>query len=196
MILSGLIAIMIPVVMDQATRGEPTRAGGDLSAIGSALSMFRAHTLSLPDDIEDLVNAPTVQDRQLDGLAYSPSMLDRWNGPYLDVSMEPTGPADALSPDSIPTGFKAFISPALALFDGVSNDSLPLTAAADANFVALMIRGLNDQEFEALNDLVDGEAEAEGSPGCVRCSHDRGNLRWDPASQVAYYLAIPYRAGS
>ena len=196
MILSGLIAIMIPVVMDQATRGEPTRAGGDLSALGSALSMFRAHTLSIPDDLEDLVNPPGVQDRLVDGRTYSISMLQRWNGPYLDVSMEEAGSADPFSPDSIPTGFKAFISPALALFDGIANDSLPLAAADDANFVALMIRGLDAQEFEALNDLVDGDAEADGSPGCVRCSHDRGNLRWDASSQVAYYLAIPFRTGS
>lgn len=196
MILSGLIAIMIPVVMDQASRGEPTRAGGDLSALGAALSMFRAHTLTLPDDLEDLVNPPTAVDGQIEGVAYSASMLQRWNGPYLDVAMEESGTANPFSPDSVPTGFKAFISPALALYDGLANDSLPLAAATDANFAALMVRGLNQAEFEALNDLIDGEAETDGSPGCFRCSWDRGNLRWDPTSQIAYYLAIPYRTGN
>lgn len=193
MILSGLIAIMIPVVMDQATRGEPTRTGGDLSAVASALSMFRAHTLTIPDDLEDLVNPIGTFDRQVDGSTYSSSMLQRWNGPYLDLSMEEAGSADPFSPDSIPTGFKAFLSPVLALYDGLANDSLPSAAAGDANFIALMIRGVNAEEFEALNNLIDGEAEPDGSPGCTRCSHDRGNLRWDAASQIAYYLAIPYR---
>ena len=102
----------------------------------------------------------------------------------------------SLSPDTIAPGFKAFISPVLALYDGLANDSVPAVAAADANFVALIIRGINDQEFEALNNLIDGEAEVDGSPGCTRCSHDRGNLRWDASSQVAYYLAIPFRTGS
>ena len=196
MILSGLVAIMIPVVMDQATRGEPTRTAADLSAVASALSMFRAHTLTLPDDLEDLVNPVTTFDRQLDGTPYSASMLQRWNGPYLDLSMEEAGSSDPLSPDSVPTGFKAFVAPTLALFNGLTNDSLPSFAAPDGNFVALMIRGIDGAEFEALNDVIDGEAEPDGTPGCTRCSHDRGNLRWDAATQVAYYLAIPFRVGS
>lgn len=193
MILSGLIAIMVPVVMDQSRRGEPTRVAGDLSAIGSALSMFRAHTLTVPDDLEDLANPITELDRQLNGNEYSASMINRWNGPYLDIPMEERGPVDVASPDSLPTGFKAFISPVLALYDGVANDSLPLAAAEDANFVALIIRGLNPAEFETLNDLIDGEGEEDGSAGCTLCSYDRGNLRFDPTQELVYFLAMPYR---
>lgn len=196
MILSGLIAIMIPVVMDQAQRGEPTRLAGDLSAVGSALSMFRAHVLTLPDDMEDLANPITVTDRQLNSLEYSSSMVRRWNGPYLDTPMEERGPADRFSPDSLQTGFKAFIAPVFALYDGLSNDSLPVLAAEDANFVAIMVRGLDAEEFETLNDLIDGEAEVMGVPGCTLCSFDRGNLRYDPAAEITYYLAVPYRFGS
>lgn len=192
MILSGLIAIMIPVVMDQSRRGDPTRAAGDLSAVASALSMFRAHTLTLPDDLEDLANPITAFDRQLNGTAFTPSMLGRWKGPYLDQSMEERGAGDPASADSIATGFGSFIAPVLALYNGLLNDSLPLTAEADANFVALMIRGMEAEEFEQLNDLIDGEAEIDGSPGCTRCSWDRGNLRWDAGRAIAYYLAIPY----
>lgn len=193
MILSGLIAIMVPVVMDQSRRGDPTRVAGDLSAVGSALSMFRAHTLTLPDDLEDLANPITSADRQLNGMPYSPSMISRWNGPYLDIPMEERGAGDPTSPDSLPTGFKAYIAPVFALYDGRTNDSLPVLAAEDANFVAIMIRGLSPQEFELLNDLVDGEAEEDGTPGCTRCSYDRGNLRYDPFQEITYYLAAPYR---
>lgn len=196
MILSGLIAIMVPVVMDQSRRGDPTRVGGDVNAVGSALSMFRAHTLTVPDDLEDLANPVTVADRQITGAQYSASQINRWNGPYLDVPMEERGAGDPASPDSIPTGFRAFISPVLALYDGLRNDSLPLTAAEDANYVALIIRGLEPEEFERLNDLVDGEAEVTGSQGCTRCSYDRGSLRYDPSSELTYYLALPYRPGS
>lgn len=192
-ILSGLIAIMVPVVMDQSRRGEPTRVAGDLSAIGSALSMFRAHTLALPDDLEDLANPITGLDRQLSGVEYSPSMIRRWNGPYLDPPMEEQGAGDPFSADSLQTGFKAFISPVFALYDGLANDSLPAAAARDANFIAILVRGLSPEEFESLNDLVDGEAEVDGVPGCVRCSYDRGSLRYDPAQRITYYLAIPYR---
>lgn len=193
-ILSGLIAIMVPVVMDQSRRGEPTRVAGDLSAIGSALSMFRAHTLTVPDDLEDLANPITELDRQLNGNDYSASMINRWSGPYLDIPMEERGTADVASPDSLPTGFKAFISPVIALYDGLANDSLPVVAAEDANFVALMIHGLNPEEFETLNDLIDGEAEVDGSLGCTRCSYDRGNLRYDPSKELVYFLAMPYRS--
>lgn len=196
MILSGLLAIMVPVVMDQSRRGDPTRVGGDVNAISSALSMFRAHTLTVPDDLEDLANPITVADRQITAIPYSSSQIGRWNGPYLDTPMEERGAADPTSPDSIPTGFKAFIAPVLALYDGLRNDSLPLTAASDANFVALIIRGLDPEEFERLNDLIDGDAEVDGAPGCTRCSYDRGSLRYDPGSELTYYLAIPYRPGT
>ena len=93
-IVSALLAIMIPVVMDQARRGDPTRTGGDLSAITSALSIFRAHTLTWPDDLEDLVNPITVDDRRITTEPYSDSQLERWDGPYLDVPMEAAGPGD------------------------------------------------------------------------------------------------------
>jgi prepilin-type N-terminal cleavage/methylation domain-containing protein len=195
MILSGLIAIMVPVVMDQSRRGDPTRLGGDLSAVASALSMFRAHTLTVPDDLEDLANPITFADRQLNGAEYSTSMINRWSGPYLDTPMEERGAGDAFSPDSIQTGFKAFISPVLALYDGLANDSLPAIAAEDANFVAIMVRGLSPGEFEAVNDLIDGEAEPAGTPGCIQCSYGRGNLRYDAATGITYYLALPYRFG-
>ena len=193
MILSGLIAIMVPVVMDQSRRGDPTRVAGDLSAVGSAVSMFRAHTLTVPDDLEDLANPVTLADRQLNGVEYSASMINRWNGPYVDTPMEERGAGDPFSPDSLQTGYKAFIAPVFALYDGLANDSLPNVAASDANFIALMVRGLNAEEFESLNDLIDGEAEVDGVAGCTRCSYDRGNLRYDPGQQLAYYLAIPYR---
>lgn len=193
MILSGLIAIMVPVVLDQAERGDPTRVGADLSAIASGLSTFRAHTLTLPDDLEDLANPITDFDRQIDGTQYATSQLTRWNGPYLDAAMEEIGAGDPLSPDSLPTGYKAFISPVLALYDGIDNDSLPLAAADDANFAALIIRGLSDTEFERLNDIIDGEAEQDGTAGCDRCSWNRGNLRWDPTNSLVYFLALPYR---
>lgn len=71
-IMSGLIAIMIPVIMGQATRGEPTRVAADLNAVSSALAMFRAHTLTLPDDLEDLANPLTPADRQIDGEGQEP----------------------------------------------------------------------------------------------------------------------------
>lgn len=191
MILSGLIAIMVPVVLDQSRRGEPTRVAGDLSSVASALAMFRAHTLTMPDDLEDLANPITPLDRRLDGTPYSASMLARWKGPYLETPMEEFGAGDAFSPDSLPTGFNAYIAPVLALYDGRLNDSLPALAADQGNFVAIMIRGLSAEEFETLNDFVDGEAEVDGTPGCVRCSYDRGNLRYDPVQEIAYYLAAP-----
>lgn len=195
MILAALIAILVPVVMDQARRGDPTRAGSDLNTMASALSMFRAHTLTVPDDLEDLVNPITPTDRRLTGEPYSASQLRRWDGPYLDTPMEEWGAGNPLNPDSVPTGFGAYIAPVLALYDGLRNDSLPRAAFEDANFVAVVIHGLSADEFERLNDLLDGEAELAGAPGCVRCSYDRGSLRYDPAFGLTYYLAIPYRPG-
>lgn len=195
MILSGLIAIMVPVVMDQSRRGDPTRLSSDLAGLSSSLAMFRAQTLAIPDDLEDLANPLGLLDRQLDGRPYSPSMAARWNGPYLDTPMEEWGAGDPFSPDSLPTGYRAYIAPVLALYDAFTNDSLPRTAAANANFVAIIVRGLTPAEFEALNDMIDGTAEVDGTPGCVRCSYDRGNLRYDLAQEITYYLAFPYRFG-
>lgn len=193
-IMSGLLAVLFPVVMDQVGRGEPTRTGADLSAVVSALSMFRANVLTVPDDLEDLANPINEADRQLDGRPYSVSQLQRWRGPYIDVPMVELGPADPTSPDSLQTGYKGFIMPVLALFDGLNNDSLAVAEVANANYAAVMISGLSDEEFETLNDLVDGPAEVSGQPGCTLCSWDRGKLRRQTADGVTYYLAMPYRA--
>jgi len=191
-IVSGMLAVLVPAVLDQVNRSQPTRIGSDLAALASGLSMFRANVLTVPDDIEDLANPIDAADRQLDELPYSVSQIESWRGPYLDHPMLEEGPADPFSPDSLPTGFKAFILPQLALFNSVTNDSLPAALAQDANYAALMISGLSDEEFEDLNRQVDGPAEARGAPGCVACSWDRGKLRRLRADGVAYYLVMPY----
>ncbi len=193
-ILSGLLAVLFPVVMDQVSRGEPTRTAADLSAVASALSMFRANVLTVPDDLEDLANPITAADRQISGEPYSVSQLERWRGPYIDVPMVEAGPADVASPDSLETGYKGFILPVLALFDGAANDSVPLVEAQNANFAAVMVSGLSDEEFEDLNDVVDGVAELDGWPGCSLCSWDRGKLRRQLSDGVTYFLVMPYRS--
>jgi hypothetical protein len=192
-IMSGLLAVLFPVVMDQVGRGEPTRTGADLSAVVSALSMFRANVLTVPDDLEDLANPIDAADRQLDGRPYSVSQIERWRGPYIDVPMVEVGPGDPTNPDSLQTGYKGFIMPVLALYNGLTNDSLALAELNNANYAAVMISGLSDEEFEALNDLVDGPAEAAGQSGCTLCSWDRGKLRRQTSNGVTYYLAMPYR---
>lgn len=193
-ILAGLLAVLFPVVVDQVERGEPTRIASDLGAISSALEVFRIHVLEVPDDLEDLVNPLTIADRRLDGETYTERQTERWEGPYLDTPFLEAGAGDPLSPDSLDTGYKSWIMPQLALYNSLTSDSLPRSAQDQANYVAVMVRGMTRENFEVLNRAIDGTSEESGSDGeCPVCSWDRGKLRWDDATETAYYLALPYK---
>lgn len=196
-LLGILVAIVFPVVTQQIDDAEPTKAANDLANIRTAIELFHLNVRpTFPGDIEDLaVQITSTTDTDVDGTTsfQAPKDSVRWKGPYVDAPVTSETAGDSI----IETGFSGLIVNDLALFDADANDADDFvtpgsTYPADADFVAIVIHGLSTTEFEAINDLIDGN-EPDGS--AAGQSQQAGKLRYlDPgtASFTTYYLAVPY----
>lgn len=80
-ILGLLIGLVTPQVMKYLGRAKTDTARIDIQNIGVALDLFRL----------DLARYPT-QEEGLKALIRQPSGLERWQGPYLKQTHEPTDP--------------------------------------------------------------------------------------------------------
>lgn len=200
LILLGILAaVVFPVVTQQLDDAEPTKAANDLANIRTGLELF--HLNVRPDyagDLEDLANAITTADSDLSASAFGDKDTERWNGPYVDATIPSSAAAGDLV---ITTGFGGEIVNDLKLFNsdggasnfGTSDDFGATTANAD--FVAIQINNLTVAEFEAINDLIDGDETDGAAAGESQVS---GKFRYlDPAvageNDTAFYLAIPYK---
>ncbi|MFO7892386.1 MAG: prepilin-type N-terminal cleavage/methylation domain-containing protein [Longimicrobiales bacterium] len=195
-LLGILVAIVFPVVTQQIDDAEPTKAANDLANIRTAVELFHLNIRpTYPGDIEDLaVQITSATDTDVDGTAFqAPKDSVRWKGPYVDAAVTSETAADSV----IETGFSGYVVNNLALFDADVNDADDFSAPASsypdaADFVAIVIHGLSATEFEATNDLIDGN-ETDGS--AAGQSQQAGKLRYlDPGTGdfSTYYLAVPY----
>lgn len=197
-LLGILVAVVFPVVTQQIDDAEPTKAANDLANLRTAVELFHLNVRpTYPGDIEDLSVQITTTDTDADEVTAftAPRDSTRWKGPYVDASVVSTVQTDTV----IETGFGGGILNDIALFSTVNNDADDFGTPTsifpdDADFVALVIVGLSTTEFEAINDLVDGD-EPDGA--AAGQSQTTGNLRLlDPdgagGNDTAYYLAVPY----
>lgn len=225
LILGLLAAVVVPVVVPQIRRADPVRIVNDLGNLETGIELFQLDIKGnvVPGDMEDLANPITTSDEDLDGNAYVPSQISRWDGPYIDAiptEVGAAGPDDDLITEDfeaiLTTGFEAPVISDLFLYDTretvVENTSAggPNGTGENTggNFVAIRIIGLTTDEFEVVNDRVDGETEPDGST--TGQSQQTGRLRFDPEPSatvtgidldddgttdvsLTYYLALPAR---
>lgn len=197
LLLSLLAAAVFPVVTQQVSRGEPAKAAQDLSSIRTGIETFSLNVRpSYPGDLDDLITQISTGDNairrgsQSDGFTTVDST--RWDGPYIDASVIDGG--------MLVSGFAAPIRDDFTRFDATHNapSGAPTFATSGTSlFVAVQVgtpgTQLSASQFEAINDLVDGEGEPDG-PG-AGSSWTLGKFRFDnslvPADSIAYYLAVP-----
>lgn len=185
-----LVAFVFPVVLQQVGQADAPRAANDLANIRTAIEIFHVNVRpAFPGDIEDLANGITVADSTADSLAYSTGQLNRWNGPYVDASIA----ASAAGTDTvIISGFEGGIVNDLLLYDSSADAAEGGSGFATGNFVAIQVAGLTEDQFEDVNDLIDGESETDGPAGT---SHIQGKLRRNDSvtatDTLVYYLAAP-----
>ena len=197
LLVSLLAAAVFPVVTRRVTRVEPVRAAHDLALLRTALDAFaadlgEAQAAEVAQLLSPVSTASRAIRRSGEGLAFTAADSARWAGPYLDPA--------ALSGGSLLTGFEVPIRREFTRFD--ARRSLPygsegFRADADGVFLAIRVgsagRHLTAAQFEAINDLVDGEEESDG-PG-ASSSWTLGRFRFDdslqPGDSIAYYLAVP-----
>jgi prepilin-type N-terminal cleavage/methylation domain-containing protein len=200
LIVSILIAAIVPVVTRQAETADPVRVANDLQTIRDAIALFQANVGKTPGDLEDLVNVinpnnGTAADRDSTILAARYTAADslvRWKGPYLNALMPDTGAA-SFALVAFKTGFGANVAMDLQCFDPAgSNDTTTTALCATAvaggqtRFVAVRIDSLGLAAFRAVNDIIDGTETSPTTTGRLRCTAAACAL-----TDRVYYLAVP-----
>jgi prepilin-type N-terminal cleavage/methylation domain-containing protein len=203
LIVSILIAAIVPVVTRQAETADPVRVANDLQTIRDAIALFQANVGKTPGDLEDLVNVinpnnGTAADRDSTILAARYTAADslvRWKGPYLNALMPDTGAA-SFALVAFKTGFGANVAmdlqcldPAPGTVDTTANaTALCATAVAggQTRFVAVRIDSLGLAAFRAVNDIIDGTETSPTTTGRLRCTAPACAL-----GDRVYYLAVP-----
>lgn len=210
LILGLLAAVVFPVVVPQVDKADPTKASNDMANIRTGIEMFQLDVRPTePGDIEDLVNGIVAgTDGPVEGGTFNSGQADRWEGPYVDITIPEIGTASSQTePVAVTTGFDAPLLNDLFLYNNASASSPADHTASEASesnadFVAIRILDLTNQEFTDLNDQIDGEDETGPlTSGKLRCDSCDGT---DPATttdldadgnnddSITYFLAIPF----
>lgn len=198
-LLAVLAAAVFPVVTQQAEQGDPVKAAQDLGSIRSGIEQFQLNVRpSFPGDLEDLVYrisdlSPANHDRSVNGTLYTTTQLSKWDGPYIDAALAQDSVVAPNAGIALETGFGGQVDNDLKCYNGTTN-AIASSCASGRDFVSVQIDGLSDDQFESLNDLIDGENESNAT------SHDTGKLRFVDdgddtleSNEYVYYLAVPYR---
>jgi len=198
-IIAALAAVVYPTVVRQFDNADPTRAAEDLGNVRTGIEAFGINVRpNQPKDIEDLANQITIAapDSSARGALYTTSDVNNWHGPYIALSLPVTM---AANDTAITTGFGAAVVNRLGLYDiGPANggDTVSTPNAANAEFIAVRLKGLSGAAFNAINELVDGPTESTAivrrHAGRFRCPGAAAPLDTDLCTD-AYYLASPIR---
>lgn len=179
-LLAAIVAIVSPTLFSQLEKGDVTHLTGDATSVGSGIKTFRVDVSpSFPGDAEDLVHAITTADQSVEDAAYTAGQVNRWAGPYLEIDIA-EGDVAGATDVAFETAFGASLLSDFWRFDSATstggNDPEP--AAGSGDWIAVRVSGMSQDAFDAV------DAEADGGDGA-----DAGRYRYDPATNILYYLA-------
>lgn len=187
LILSLLLAVVIPTVTQQSDAADATRVASDLTGLRDGISLFSTNVREFPGDVEDLVNLiATTGDADIFGSTYSTAERNRWKGPYVELTVPSTTAATGTAfftalDGAVINGLVCFNAEADSLAIATANcaDSV---AAGKTIFATVRLAGIGDTaDFLRVNGLIDGSSEAN--------PRNRGRLRH--FKDTIYYLAVP-----
>lgn len=180
LILSLLAAVVVPVVSERANDADPTRVATDLGNLKTGYELFHLDVRpKYAGDIEDLTAAISTSDSDIRAVAYTTGATGKWDGPYMDISITDGA--------TVGTGAGGLIQDNFVGFDPATNliEATPGNIAA-GDFIAALILGIDSDEFDLINDLVDGASES--SPTST------GKLRFKAGTtDSTFYLLAPYK---
>ncbi|MFO7894443.1 MAG: prepilin-type N-terminal cleavage/methylation domain-containing protein [Longimicrobiales bacterium] len=173
-LLALLIGVIVPQVINQLDRGDPTRVAADLEAMRSGAKMFRVDVKRLPGYAHQLALDPVNWDVST-GVDDSASinttgkttipdnLVDRWAGPYLEgAEMEGVDPDSML----IAFGYKVDDSFVSSYWSGSSG----------TQWVTANVYGPEEADVEEISEVVDGNTDTT-----------TGRARWD-TDHMQYFI--------
>ena len=166
-----LIGVIVPSVINQLDRGDPTRVASDLEGVRSGARLFRVDVKRFPYSIEQLTEAPNggaawdvVTD--FNGATITTGLLDRWNGPYLEGS--------AVT-DNLTT-----ISTALG---GAIEPVFRAKTLAGTSYLSVLVSGVTRANIQSISDIIDGDT--------VTTDDDLGGRLRGIVGDTLVFLAVP-----
>ena len=193
-ILAILASRVYPVIIQHIERAHNVRIATELAAVKTALQSFNLNTAAFPLYLTHLVNPITPSDStiafELASPEYSQRQVAGWNGPYLGAHLA----ASLRVENSIRTGHEGVIWNDLYCYDPTAKT---LSDCDPGTFVTVVVDSIRGYEFEAVNEIIDGNEPAIEAPTGSRFN---GRLRFvsgggsDYALQIGqlYFLALPY----
>lgn len=194
LIISVLVAVVYPVVLQQIRKWEALRVARDLSHLRLAIEQFHLDTGNQPLYLTHMANQITVSDSAAAWHLVSPEYSQRevrgWNGPYIDSPLAASLRID----DAVTTGFGARIVNDVYCYDLGINNEVPCDTGT---WVAVRVEGLVGHQFDLINDLIDpGEPAIPGPTGGRQTGRlvflGGGGIDWGLTYGSLYYLAVPY----
>ena len=167
-----LIGVIVPSVINQLDRGDPTRVASDLEGVRSGVQLFRVDVKRYPYSIEQLTESPGTDGAPWDaivdfnGATINTGLLARWNGPYLEGS--------AVT-DNVTT-----ISTALG---GQIQPVFHARTLAGTTYLTVAVSGLTRSNIQSVSEIVDGDT--------LTTDDDAGGRLRGTASDTLVYLVVP-----
>lgn len=86
-LIAALAAVVVPTVISQVKKGDPSRIGNDFLAVRGASEQFLTDIRKYPSSMYQLTNVITTSQTGLVGTSianYGQAEVNRWRGPYLN----------------------------------------------------------------------------------------------------------------
>ena len=167
-----LIGVIVPSVINQLDRGDPTRVASDLEGVRSGVRLFRVDVKRYPYSIEQLTENPGTDGAPWDtivdfnGATINTTLIGRWNGPYLE------GSAVTDNVTTIATALGGEIEPVFHA-----------RTLAGTTYLTVAVSGLTRGNIQSVSEIVDGDT--------LTTDDDAGGRLRGTASDTLVYLAVP-----
>lgn len=168
-----LVGVIVPSVIGQLDRGEPTRVAQDLEAVRSGAKLFRVEVKRYPATLEQLTEAPGasgvnwIRVTDFNGATISDGLLGQWNGPYLEGS--------------------TVMDESTALNTALGGEIQPIFSSgtlAGTPYLTVRVVGLSPADIANVSELIDGNAT-------ITDDDTGGRLRSTVAGDTLLFLAVP-----
>ena len=148
-----LLGVVVPSVIGQLDRGEPTRVTADLEAVREGAKLFRIDVKRFPGTMEQLVENPDGQtwadSADINDANIPQALQNRWAGPYLEEG----GIDDNVT--FLPAALGSSFHPEFTSTDW-----------SGTNFLTIRLIGLDQLTIDEIDTSIDGSVD--GTTGRLR----------------------------